>query len=136
MGRNTGLLRSGSVWKTLAVLVLATAFSSSSLAAPSNKWRVEMDGRAKVDGEIELSLAPEGGAPSSVVVAIPRGTSENRAARVVRDAIRQAFGKDVYHVEIDDGEDVLVKAHGSTPHFDLVVVRNTADGLRVHLQRE
>ncbi|AKC85884.1 hypothetical protein WQ53_03020 [Pseudoxanthomonas suwonensis] len=95
-----------------------------------------MDGRAKVDGEIELSVVPEGGAPSSVVVTIPRGTSENSAARLVRDTLRNTFGKDVYHVEVDDGEDVLVKVRGSTPDFDLIVVRNTADGLKVRLQRE
>lgn len=127
-------------WRVLAraaaVLALMLAVSSWALAAPSNKWRVAMDGRAKVDGEIELSFAPEGGVASSVVVAIPKGTSENGAARITRDALREKFGKDVYHVEIDDGEDVLVKKRGSTPDFDLVVVRNTAEGLKVRLKRE
>jgi hypothetical protein len=119
-----------------AVLMLMLAVSSWALAKPSNKWRVEMDGRAKVDGEIELSFVPEGGVASSVVVAIPKGTSENSAARITRDALRKNFGKDVYHVETDDGEDVLVKKRGSTPDFDLVVVRNTAEGLKVRLKRE
>lgn len=135
MGMGTGFMGSAAR-RILALSILALAFSFGALAKPSNKWRVEMDGRAKVDGEIELSVVPEGGAPSNVVVTIPRGTSENSAARLVRDALRSTFGKDVYHVEVDDGEDVLVKVRGSTPHFDLIVVRNTADGIRVHLQRE
>ncbi|WP_144409206.1 hypothetical protein [Pseudoxanthomonas suwonensis] len=135
MGTDTGFMRSAA-WRILALSILALAFSFGALAKPSNKWRVEMDGRAKVDGEIELSVVPEGGAPSSVVVTIPRGTSENSAARLVRDTLRNTFGKDVYHVEVDDGEDVLVKVRGSTPDFDLIVVRNTADGLKVRLQRE
>lgn len=134
MGRHTGFSRTAA-W-TFPTAVLALAVAAGAVANPSNKWRVEMDGRAKVDGEIELSFVPEGGAPSNVVVAIPRGTRENSAARITRDALRQNFGKDVYHVEVDDGEDVLVKKHGSTPNFDMIVVRNTADGLRIHLQRE
>ncbi|MDH5833566.1 hypothetical protein [Luteimonas kalidii] len=121
---------------SLCTLVLALAVASGAFANPSNKWRVEMDGRAKVDGEIELSLTPEGGPSSTVVIAIPKGTGENSVARLTRDALRQHFGKDVYHVEVDDGEDVLVKKRGSTRDFDLVVVRNTVDGLRIHLQRE
>ena len=47
---------------------------------------------------------------------------------MIRDALRAKFGKDVYTSEVDDGEDVLVKARGSTPDFDLVVARNTAEG--------
>ena len=39
-------------------------------------------------------------------------------------------------VETDDGEDVLVKKRGSTPDFEIIVVRNTADGLRISLDRE
>ncbi|MGQ4583606.1 hypothetical protein [Lysobacter sp. F60174L2] len=119
-----------------AAILLMLVVSLSALAKPSNKWRIEMDGRAKVDGEIELSIVPEGGVATNVVVVIPEGTSENSAARIIRDVLRKTFGKDVYHVEVDDGEDVLVKKRGSTPRFDLIVVRNTADGLRSHLQRE
>jgi hypothetical protein len=125
----------GSMWKIAATAALVLAIPFGALASPSNKWRAEMSGKAKVDGEIELSFVPEGGTATSVVVAIPKKTGENTAARLVRDTLRQTFG-DVYHVEVDDGEDVLVKAHGSTPHFDLVVVRNTAEGLRIHLQHE
>ena len=128
--------RRGSRWMTVAVAALVLAIPLGALASPSNKWRAEMSGKAKVDGELELSVTPEGGTATSVVIAIPQKTGENAAARIVRDALRQTFGKDVYQVEVDDGEDVLVKAHGSTPDFDLVVVRNTADGLRVHLQHE
>lgn len=131
---DAGLVR-GAAGRAFA-LAFALALSAAALANPSNKWRIEMDGRAKVDGEIEFSVTPSGATPTSVVVAIPKGTSENTAARIVRDTFLQTFGKEVYHVETDDGEDVLVKTHGSTPHFELVVVRNTADGLKVDLDRE
>ena len=39
-------------------------------------------------------------------------------------------------VETDDGEDVLVKKRGGTPDFEIIVVRNTAEGLRISLDRE
>ena len=71
-----------------------------------------------------------------IVVAIPAGTNEDTAAALIRTAIDQRFGEGVYATEIDDGEDVLVKAHGSTPDFELVLVRNTATGLELHLERE
>lgn len=106
------------------------------IASPSNKWRIQVSGKAKVDGEIELALTPKGGTATSIVIAVPQRSSENRAAALIRDALRAKFGKDVYHAEVDDGEDVLVKARGSTPDFDLVVVRNTAEGLRLNLDQE
>ena len=39
-------------------------------------------------------------------------------------------------IEIDDGEDVLVKRRGSTPRFDIRVIRNTAKGLHIDLDWE
>lgn len=123
-------------WQSVVVFVLAMAVAFGAMASPSNKWRVQMGGKADVDGEIELSFTPKGGTASSVVVAVPKGTHENTAARLVRDAVKAQFGKDVYKVETDDGEDVLIKKRGKTPDFELIVVRNTAEGLRISLDRE
>ena len=103
---------------------------------PSNKWRIQLNHAAKVSGEVELAFTPEGAAATSLVVPIPAGTHENQAARLIRDAIRARFGKSVYKTELDDGEDVLLKVRGSTPKVELVVVRNTAEGLTVTLDRE
>ncbi len=117
----------------IVILVLAVVVLPASAA--SNKWRLALDGRAKVDGEIELTIVPKGGAVTPVVIPIPAGTSENHAAVMIRDALSKTFGS-VYHVETDDGEDVLVKAKGSTPDFDLTVARNTVDGLKAKLSKE
>ena len=124
------------VWQGIVVFVLAAAVAFGALASPSNKWRIQLGGKAKVDGEIELSFTPKGGAATSVVIPVPAGTHENAAARLVRDAVKAQFGKDVYKVETDDGEDVLVKKRGGTPDFEIIVVRNTAEGLRISLDRE
>lgn len=126
MARNPVLILS--IWLMFAVTVLA--------AGPSNKWRIAVNHSAKVAGEIELSFTPKGGAATSLVVPIPAGAHENQAARLIRDAIRGKYGKSVYKTELDDGEDVLVKVRGSTPDVEIVVVRNTAEGLSLHLSRE
>ena len=123
--------------RTLASLLLfALLAASTAWASPSNKWRLQMSGHAKVDGEIELSFTPKGGTASSVVVPVAKGTGENAAARLVRDTLKAKFGKDVYKVETDDGEDVLVKKRGSTPNFDLTLVESTVKGVRLNLQHE
>lgn len=116
--------------------MMLMAWSLSTFASPSNKWRVEVSGSAKVAGEIEFSVTPKNTAPDTVVVQVPVRTSENRVAQLIRDAFVAKFGKAVYHVEVDDGEDVLVKAKRSTPHFDLVLVRNTANGIRLNVGKE
>lgn len=128
-------LRVANVRFVILMALLLSVVTVLPAMATSNKWRASLDGRARVAGEIELSVAAERGVPTSVVVAIPEGTSENHAAARLRDAVRATFG-DVYHVETDDGEDVLIKAHGRTPDFDLSVTRNTAEGLRIKLSRE
>ena len=98
--------------------------------------RSRIDDAARASGEVELSFTPSGAAATSIVVAIPTGTGEETAAALIRTAISERFGEEVYATEIDDGEDVLVKANGSTPTFDLVLVRNTAEGLEIDLERE
>jgi hypothetical protein len=120
--------------RSAGLLLLLAALPA--LAGNSNKWRMEFSGKAKVDGEIELSFKPKGGEATQLVISIPRHTGENRAAALARDCIRTRFGKDTYHTEVDDGEDVLVKARRSTPDFELTVLRNTATGLRLNLDRE
>ncbi|KRG67725.1 hypothetical protein ABB27_09185 [Stenotrophomonas terrae] len=105
-------------------------------AEPSNKWRIAVNHTADVAGEIELSLTPEGAEATRLVVPIPAGTHENHAAHLIRDAFRSQYGRSLYKAEMDDGEDVLIKVRGQNPDIDLVLVRNTAEGLKLHLSRE
>ena len=116
-------------------LVCALVLALPAWSAESNKWRLQFSGSADADGEIELVLTPEGGEATHVVVAVPKGTGENRAAKLVVEAIRKQFGKAMYHAEVDDGEDVLVKARRDTPDFQVVIQRNTT-GLRISPDKE
>ncbi len=110
--------------------------AQAAIAEPSNKWRIAVNHTADVDGEIEFLLVPEGAEATRLVVAIPAGTHENHAAHLIRDAFRRQYGRSPYKTEIDDGEDVLVKVRGHNPDIELVLVRNTTEGLQLHLSRE
>ncbi|MGO4549956.1 hypothetical protein AB4059_02480 [Lysobacter sp. 2RAF19] len=120
--------------RTLAVVV-ALALALPAAASESNKWRLQFSGSAKTDGEIELVLTPHGAEAAHVIVAIPKGTGENRAAKMVVEAIRKQFGDALYKSEVDDGEDVLVKARRGTPDFQVLIQRNTT-GLRISPDKE
>jgi hypothetical protein len=117
----------------LAAVLLAAAVGGD--AKPDNKWRIKCNGKAKVDGEIVLSIEPVGGEPVEVVIAVPAGTHENAAAVIVRDTLKVPL-RETHKVERDDWEDVLVKKRYGQPDFELVLQDNTADGLSVRVKRE
>jgi len=110
------------------LLTALAAFAAQ--AAPSNKWRLEVDGHASTAGTVQLSITPEGGTAQQVDVPVAKGVHENSVARLIRDALKAALGKG-YHVEIDDGEDVLVKRRGSHPKLDIVIAGNSVQGIKV-----
>ncbi|GAB3066172.1 hypothetical protein [Stenotrophomonas tumulicola] len=120
----------------LALGVVLGLTASAAIAEPSNKWRIDFENRSQVAGEIELSLTPKGGQATNVTVPIPAATNDEAAAVLVSNALSSTFGAEVYEVEIDDGDDVLVRANDGIRNFDLDIVRNTADGLRVELDKE
>jgi hypothetical protein len=117
-----------------AVLLLLAALPA--FALPSNKWRIQCSEGAKSTGEILFRFTPKGGTPFDVKVGIPKGTGENAVARLIRDTFRRTLDAKRFHVEVDDGEDVLVKKKGGAPDFDLEVVANTVKALRINLDRE
>ncbi|HMN45874.1 MAG TPA: hypothetical protein PKE27_14950 [Povalibacter sp.] len=120
---------------TLAASLAISAFAVATHAEPSNKWRIELDHSAQTDGAIVLRISPVGGTPIEVETKIPAKTSENRAASLLSASLKTTLGKG-YHVEVDDGEDVLIKRQGDTPNFELTLVSSSVTGLTVELERE
>ncbi len=118
-----------------AVLVGAMIPLAQADSDTSNKWRIELDHSAKSDGTIVLQVAPKNGAPIEAEASVPKGNSENEIAHAVRDSLKVALGKG-YEVEIDDGEDVLVKAKGKTKPFELKLVSSSVTGVEIELERE
>jgi len=122
--------------RVAGLLWLAALVATAAFARPSNKWRIQCSEGAKSDGVIVFHLQPEGGVVQVIEVSVTRGTGENAVARRIRDVFREQLSPQHYHVEIDDGEDVLVKKKGNTPNFDLRVESNSVKAVRINVDRE
>jgi hypothetical protein len=102
---------------------------------PDDKWRIVCIHNALSDGVIVFRLTPLNGTPQELHVPIKDGTYENDVARAVRDVFRAALPKELYHIETDDGEAVLVKKQKrSVPNFTVEFVSNTVNGLGIRVE--
>jgi len=110
--------------------------SSAALAEVSNKWRLEFSGDAESGGEIIFRITPQGGVPIDAVVTIPNDTDENEVAQAVALGLQAQLPPEAYHVERDDGEDVLVKKLEGAADFGLAIVSNTVAGVSIHPDEE
>lgn len=120
---------------TLSTLLLCGALASTAQADPSNKWRVEFDGRAANDGTLVLRVNPVGGESVNVETKVAASSGEEHIARAVADSLKISLGEG-YHVETDDGEDVIVRSTGKTPRFDLTLARSSLTGLEIQIEPE
>jgi hypothetical protein len=121
-------------WTMVASWVLLFA-SAIALASPSNKWRIQVSSDADSDGVVVFRIAPVKEAPIDITVAVPKNAGENHVAKLIRDAMRAKLG-DTYRVEVDDGEDVLVKKRMGDANFDLTITQKTVSGIRISLDKE
>jgi hypothetical protein len=82
-----------------------------------------------------LAVTPDGGVTQEVKVAVGRADGENEIAEKTVAALTAAAGPD-YRIERDDGEDVLVKRRAGTSLFEVALVSNTVQGVRVDFDPE
>jgi hypothetical protein len=121
----------------LAGLALAQQAPAEDASAKlANKWRIEVSGDAETDGNLVFRVTPNKGDPRSVSVDIDKNRSENGVARDIRDALSAQLSPDRYSVEVDDGEDVLVKREDGQPDFLLELSSTTVKGPRIEIDRE
>ncbi|MEY2920705.1 MAG: hypothetical protein RL261_2010 [Pseudomonadota bacterium] len=107
-------------------------------AAPlklSNKWRIEVHEGSNNTGTLLFRVTPDKGTATDVLVNVKKGRSENGVARDVKDTFKKVLDPKVYHIEGDDGEDVLVKKRKG-PDFEVKLVESTLKGTRVNLDKE
>lgn len=121
--------------KLLAGICLGLMASVASADGVDNKWRLEFSGNAESAGRIVLALAPSEGDPIQATVEVGKGRGENGVAKDVRDALRAQVGKR-YHVEVDDGEDVLVKKRSGERNFVITLVENSVQGVAININHE
>lgn len=124
----------------LAVLAAAmlpiTASAAEPAHKPSNKWRLVVDGTARSAGEVSFRVTPNGGAPVEVSVKVPQNHGENAIAHDLRDMFRAKLPKKAFHIEVDDGEDVLLKKRIGQPDFLVELVSSTVENTSFKLKRE
>ncbi len=129
------------VSKTLVGLGAAMVLGPLIAAAPaaelrySNKWRLEVSEGANNAGVIRFRVTPKGGTAIDIPVALEDGRGEDGAARDIRDTLKKALDKDLFKIELDDGEDVLVKVREG-PVIAIELVESTVKGTRVNLDPE
>lgn len=107
-------------------------------AAPlklSNKWRIKVREGANNTGTLLFRVTPDKGTGTDVLVNIDKGRSENGVATDVKDTFKKVLDPKVYHVEKDDGEDVLIKKRKG-PNYEVKLVESTLKGTRVYLDKE
>ncbi len=121
--------------KLMLAASLMLAMSTASADGVENKWRVEFSGNAESAGRIVLQVAPAKGEPIRAVAEIANGRAENEVARDVGAAL-QAVASNHYNVEIDDGEDVLLKKQDGERDFVVTVVENNVQGVRIDIDAE
>ena len=119
----------------LCLLTLAI-LSSMTFAAPSNKWRIEVSEGSNSDGTIIFRISPVNGEFTDISVDVKDKTPENFVAYKIRDALLSALDNSQYKIEVDDGEDILIKKGSGTPNFDLNLVSNSVKSVRINLDRE
>jgi hypothetical protein len=116
--------------------LLLAAIASAQGSATSNKWRIEMSGQALTTGEIVFRVTPRQGDATDVNVGIQSGRSENKVAQDVRDALAARLSPDRYSVEVDDGEDILIKKKDGQPDFALELVDSNVRNVSIKVEGE
>jgi hypothetical protein len=125
-------------WAMMGVLVLGIcggwATAEAAVLRTADKWRIVCMRDALSDGEVVFRLTPVDGEPLELKVPIKAGTYENDIARQIRDVLRAKLSKELYHVETDDGEAVLVKKRMGKPTFRLEFVSHSVNGLGIRVE--
>ena len=120
-------------FRSVLLMGVLVAFATLAAAEPDSKWRLKFDHWAEVDGELVLRIAPLNGTPVDVSTRISKDTTENQAAELVSGALKAQLGKG-YKVEVDDGEDVMIRKSGNTPKFEVSLVSSSVTGLNLKIK--
>lgn len=117
-----------------SVMLAAMAFADAS--PTSNKWRIELSGQALTTGELVFRVTPRQGEATEIAVNIRSGRAENNVAKDVRDAFAAKLSPQRYSVEVDDGEDILVKKKEGQPDFALELVEANVQNVSIKVEGE
>jgi hypothetical protein len=121
--------------KLILAIALGLLGSAASAQSLEEQWRLEFSGNAEAAGLIVLQVAPAKGEPIRATANIVQGRAENDVARDVIAALQAATSAH-YNVEVDDGEDVLVKKQDGEFDFVITIVENSVPGVQIEIDAE
>jgi len=129
-------MRTGAIATALVSSILLAALAFAEGDHNSNKWRIELDGTALKTGDIQFRVTPRQGDSVDVVANIRSGRDENNVAKDVRDAFAAKLDPERYSVEVDDGQDVLIKKKEGQPDFALELVESDVRAVNIKIEGE
>lgn len=128
------VLRPGTAIAAVAALCFGL-IAGVAQADPSGKWRVGFSGYTGNDGTLTLRVTPEGGTAVDVETKVGARSNADKIAKAVRDSLKVSLGEG-YHIETDDGEDVVIGKTGKTPKFEMTLVCSSLTNLSIGIKRE
>jgi hypothetical protein len=120
----------------LVIGSLGQAALADQSAKPSNKWRIEADYTAKTTGTLVFRVTPEQGSPTDISVSIAEKEGENNIAGNIRAALQAQLPPNRYDVEVDDGEDALIKRKSGQPDLLVELASTDVEGTELEVERE
>jgi hypothetical protein len=102
----------------------------------SNRWRIEVSEGANSDGEFVFHVTPRDGETQVITIEIDDGESENHVARTIKNGFEDQLDTGDYDIEMDDGEDVLIKKDTFQPDFALEIISSTVKSVRLKVEME
>jgi hypothetical protein len=129
-------MRTGAIATALVSSILLAALACAEGEHNSNKWRIELDGTAQKTGDIQFRVTPRQGESVDVVATIRSGRGEENVAKDVRDAFAAKLDPERYTVEVDDGQDVLIKKKEGQPDFALELIESDVRAVNIKVEGE
>ena len=129
-------MKSGAISAAIVSSLMLGALAYADAAPTANKWRIELDGQALSSGDLQFRVTPRQGDSVEVVATIRSGRAENNVAKDVRDAFAAKLSPERYTVEVDDGEDILIKKKDGQPDFALELVDSNVRNVNIKVEGE
>jgi hypothetical protein len=129
-------MKLGAIFTAVGSSLMLAAMAFADASPTANKWRIEMSGQALTTGEILFRVTPRQGDAVDVSVGIKSGRDENNVAKDVRDALAAKLSPDRYTIEVDDGEDILIKKKEGQPDFAFELVESNVQNVSIKVEGE
>jgi hypothetical protein len=134
--RHGAAMKLGAITVSIVSSIVLATLAFADASPTSNKWRIELSGQALTTGELVFRVTPRQGEATDISVNIRSGREENNVAKDVRDAFAAKLSPERFSVEVDDGEDILVKKKEGQPDFALELVQANVQNVSIKVEGE